>query len=244
MEAMDHKTLENKHQTTAGAYIADFIYGANDGLITTFAIISASAGAEISAGIIIVLGLANLIADGFSMATSNYLGIKSRRNFELDQKRIEAFEIEDHPEEEKREIREIYEKKGFQGADLEKAVEIISSNKDVWVNEMLIGELSIIPEEDIKSTPLRHAVTTFFAFAIIGFIPLAPFIFGYVGKLPFYWSAALTALMLFAVGGSRAKVTGGGFVKNGFQMLLLGGCAAAMAYLIGFLVHQFTGVSV
>lgn len=244
MQLMEHQKLENKHQTTAGAYIADFIYGANDGLITTFAIISASAGAEISAGVIIILGLANLFADGFSMATSNYLGIRSRRNFELDQKRIETAEIEDHPEEEKKEIREIYEKKGFQGADLERVVEVISSDKKVWVNEMLIGELSIIPEEDIKSTPFRHAITTFFAFAVIGFIPLAPFILGYSGKMPFYWSVCLTALMLFLVGGSRTKVTGGGFIKNGLQMLLFGGCAAVIAYLIGFLVHQFTGISV
>ncbi len=241
---MEHEKIENKHLTTAGAYIADFIYGANDGLITTFAIISAAAGANISAGVVIVLGLANLIADGFSMATSNYLGIKSRRNFELDQRRIEAAEIEDHPEEEKREIREIYEKKGFRGADLEKVVGVISADKNIWVREMLIGELSIIPEEDVKTTPLRHATTTFFAFAIIGFIPLAPFIFGYSGEPSFYLSAGLTALMLFLVGGSRTKVTGGGFIKNGSQMLLFGGCAALLAYGIGFLVHQLTGASV
>lgn len=241
---MEHEKIENKHLTTAGNYIADFIYGANDGLITTFAIISASAGAGISAGVVIVLGLANLFADGFSMATSNYLGMKSRRNFELDQKRIEEAEIIDHPEEEKREIREIYEKKGFHGAELEKVVEIVSSNKEVWVKEMLIGELGIIPEEDIKTTPFNHAVTTFFAFAIIGFIPLAPYIFGYTGKPSFYLSAGLTALMLFLVGGSRAKVTGGGFLKNGSQMLFFGGCAAILAYGIGFLVHQLTGINV
>ncbi len=237
---MDHqKHQEVKHSVTAGTYIADFVYGANDGIITTFAIIAASAGADISASVILILGFANLVADGFSMATSNYLGIKSRRDFELEQKRLESEEIVIKPEEELREIREIYAKKGFRGADLDRAVQIISSDKKVWVNEMLIGELGIIPEENIKSTPIRHAITTFFAFSIIGLIPILPYLIGYSGDTGFYASMILTGLALFTVGGSRVSITGGGFLKNGLQMLLTGGFAASMAYLIGFLVRQF-----
>ncbi len=241
---MEHqKYNEVKHLETAGRYIADFVYGANDGIITTFAIIAASAGAGISAGVILILGFANLVADGFSMATSNYLGIKSRRDFEIEQKRLEVEEIEIRPEEERQEVREIFSKKGFRGADLERAVEIIVSNKKVWVDEMLTGELGIIPEENIKSTPIRHAIATFFSFATIGLIPILPYLFGYSGNTGFYASMFLTGLSLFIVGGSRVSITGGGFFKNGFQMLLTGGFAAFAAYAIGFIVRQFTGLS-
>ncbi len=232
-----------RHKLFAGTYIADFIYGANDGIVTVFAVIAAAFGATLSHGIIIVLGLANLIADGFSMGASNYLGIKSRKQFEAGQKALEEYEIEHWPEDEKGEIREMFAKKGFMGADLERAVVIVTSNKKHWVNEMLVGELGILPEEASQSQPIQHAVATFAAFVIIGFIPLIPFLFNF-GAHELGISIAMTALTLFFVGGLRAWVTGSSFFKSGLQMLAIGGFASALAYVVGFLIKQITGIAI
>src|SRR5262245_1235733 len=107
------------------SHIRDFIYGGIDGTVTTFAVVSGVVGARLSPQTIIILGCANLLADGFSMAASNFLGTKTEHQ---EKKRIEEFErrqIAIDPVGEKEEIRQILQLKGFEGSLLDKAVEII-----------------------------------------------------------------------------------------------------------------------
>ena len=123
-------------------YIAEFVYGAIDGSVTTFAVVAGSEGAHFDLGVVLILGIANLLADGFSMSVGSYLSAKSEKEQYEKHKRIEYWEVDNLPEIEKEEIREIYQAKGFEGEILEKIVEVITANKDRWVDIMMKEELA------------------------------------------------------------------------------------------------------
>src|SRR6056300_339085 len=128
-------------------YIGEFVYGGIDGSVTTFAVVAGSAGANLDTSVIIILGFANLIADGFAMSVGSYLSNKSeKQNFEKHE-RIEYWEVDHLPEKEKEEIRDIYRDKGFEGELLEQVVDVITSDKDRWVDVMMKEELNLIKEE-------------------------------------------------------------------------------------------------
>ena len=218
-----------------GNYIGDIVYGANDGIITTFAVVAGVAGAALSLKVVLILGFANLIADGFSMAIGNYLGRKSERDFAESEKRMEEWEVEHIPEEERQEIREIYIRKGFEGEDLERAVEIITSDKIRWVEAMLKDELGIF--KGGGENPVWNGVATYISFVIAGLFPLTPYFFKLMNAFPV--SIGTTAFALFLVGSSRSIVTRKNWFLSGLEMLVIGSVAAIAAYGIGYLIHYF-----
>jgi len=126
------------------SYLKDMVYGGIDGTITTFAVVSGVVGAELAAGIVVILGLANLFADGFSMAVSNFLGTKAEQQLLHMIRKEEENEIQLIPEGEREEIRQIYAAKGFDGELLEQVVEVITSNEQVWVDTMLLEEHGLL----------------------------------------------------------------------------------------------------
>ncbi len=226
------------HRTESGAYIGEAVYGALDGIVTTFAVVAGVAGAHLSAGVVLVMGFANLIGDGLSMGVGSYLSTKSKREYQQSERERERWEIENYPEGEIHEIREIYGRKGFQGNDLDRAVEVIISNKEIWVETMMNEELGIIEEE---GHPFFNGLSTFLAFLIAGFVPLLFFVLGLpfpqVAKYSFEISVVLTAITLFAVGSLKVLVTQTLWWKSGFEMLIVGGAAAFAAYLVGFFLQ-------
>src|SRR3989344_9642857 len=189
------------HRHTTGKYIGDLIYGANDGIITTFAVVAGAVGASLSPAVIIILGFANIFADGISMGASNYLSIRSEQDYARAQRTREEWEIDHLREIEVDEIREIFEKKGFKGADLEKAVEIITSNRKVWVDTMMKDELRIMEEDDAE--PVRHGLATFAAFSAAGLLPLSAYVIP--GLSNAFWVAVFLGMAaLFVVGALRS----------------------------------------
>jgi VIT1/CCC1 family predicted Fe2+/Mn2+ transporter len=225
------------HDVTKGRYIGDMVYGAIDGIVTTFAVVSGVAGASLSAGIVLILGFANLFADGLSMAVGNYLGTKSELEYKRRERYREEWEVEHLPEEEKQEIRQIYHRKGFTGELLDRIVEVITRDKKQWVDTMLLEELHIIPEH---TSPIIAGLMTFTSFVVAGFIPLLSYVLSYF--VPFFASyaypvsIALTFAIIFAVGSLRVYVTGKRWWTSGLEMLLVGGATAVVAYLIGYLL--------
>ncbi len=219
------------------SYLKDFIYGSIDGIITTFAIVSGVIGAELSSGVIIILGLANLLADGFSMGISNYLGTKSENELLEKAKEEELNHIEHYPEGEKEEIRQIFARKGFVGEELENAVETITSDVNRWVETMLQDELGYSLN---SKSALKSGLATFIAFILIGFIPLASFVINWLipGTLenPFLISSVFTGLAFFLVGAYKTKFVGKNWYLNGLETLIIGGIAAFIAYYIGSLL--------
>jgi len=214
----------------------DFIYGSIDGAVTTFAIVAGVVGASLSPGIILILGFANLFADGFSMAAANYQASKARSEYIQMKKKQEEWEIDNLAEQEKEEIREIYSKKGFKDELLEEIVRIITSRRKVWVDTMMKEELGLI-EEDKK--PLDSSVSTFLGFNLIGLIPLIPFmIFIAMGIDPnseaFVYSIIFVISAFFIVGIIKGKIVKRSKIRSGIYTLIIGGIAASVAYLVGY----------
>lgn len=231
-------TRQKRAHQRGGAYLKDMVYGANDGIITTFAIIAGVVGAALPPVVVVLLGIANVLADGFSMALSNYLGTKSERDFFKRERRIEQWEVVHIPEEERAEIRAILAKKGYVGDDLERLTDLIIQNEDFWVDFMMHEELRLSSYGDRK--PSTHALATFFAFIAAGILPIMPYIF-LNGNLAFRLAIFVTAAALFLVGASRSFFTGMRWTRAGFEMLLVGGAAATIAFSVGFFVHRLIG---
>ena len=219
-----------------GAYIRDMVYGANDGIVTTFAVVAGVAGAELAANIVLILGFANLFADGLAMAIGNYLGTKSEMEYITKQRQTEDWEVDNVPDLERKEVREIYYKKGFRGKDLDRAVEVITSNKQVWVDTMMAEELKLLP--NLASSPVSNGAATFVAFTIAGLMPLLPYVFKLTNT--FNTSIMFTGMALFGVGSLRTLITKKHWFKAGMEMLLVGAIAAIAAYVTGALIKNLT----
>lgn len=224
--------------------VENFVYGAIDGAVTTFAIVTGVIGASLSPSIIIILGFANLLADGFSMAIGNYLAVKTQNEFIQKERKREEWEIDNQIEEEKQEIREIYSKKGFKNELLDEIVRIITSRRKVWIDTMMREELGLI---EGKHSPIASAVNTFVGFNAIGVIPLIPFIFAYFWgssitiSNAFFYSVLATASSFFLIGSIRGKVVRKPVMISGFNTLLIGGVAAVVSYCIGYALSIIIG---
>jgi len=236
---MNTKTENDLHNSNSilqkyQEYVGEFVYGGIDGCVTTFAVVAGAAGANLDASIAIILGMANLIADGFSMSVGSYLSNKSEQDNYAKHKKIEYWEVENIPETEKEEIREIYKEKGFEGKLLEDVVEVITANKDRWVDVMMKDELGMIPD---SKPPLAMAIMTFVSFGIVGFIPLSVYLgnyfLGYPSENLFMASCILTSVAFALIGWLKAYVTHTNVFKAVIETLILGGLAAILAYFVG-----------
>lgn len=232
------KAAYEEHKTESGAYIGEAVYGALDGIVTTFAVVAGVEGARLSSGIVLILGFANLIGDGLSMGVGSYLSTKSRREYERSERERERWEIENYPDGEIEEVKEIYRRKGFAGKDLDRAVEIITSDKEIWVKTMMQEELGIVEE---SGHPFFNGLSTFVSFIVAGFIPLLFFVMALaipsLEQYTFSMSVLLTGLTLFVVGSIRVLVTRASWWRSGLEMLIVGGAAALGAYLVGYVLR-------
>jgi VIT1/CCC1 family predicted Fe2+/Mn2+ transporter len=232
------KGTAEPHRADSGAYIGEAVYGALDGIVTTFAVVAGVAGANLSSGVVLVLGFANLVGDGLSMGVGSYLSTKSKREYQQSERERECWEVDNYPEGEIQEIREIYGRKGFKGNDLERVVQVITADREIWVETMMNEELGIIEE---TSHPFYNGLTTFVSFVVAGVIPLLFFVLGLafpsMAEYSFSMSVFLTAASLLVVGSLKVLVTQTSWWKSGLEMLIVGGAAAAGAYLIGYILQ-------
>ena len=215
-------------------YLRDLIYGGIDGAVTTFAIIAGAVGAGLASYVVIILGLANLLADGFSMAASNYLGTRAEYD---DYQRLAAMErrhIRLIPEGERSELREILRNKGLEGEVLESAVAAISANPSAWVDMMLVEEHGVALQQ---RSPLIAGAGTFAAFLVCGALPLAPFLIG--GSHTFISAAVLVGVTFFLIGAAKSHWSLTPWWRSGLETLAIGASAAALAYLVGYLLQGF-----
>ena len=233
----DHTPAEIKRrldEQSRDTYVRDMVYGGIDGVITTFAIVGGVAGAELSNGIVIILGVSNLVADGGSMAAANFLGTRAENDHRDRTRRIEETHISIHPAGEREEVREIYRRKGFSGQQLEDVVSVLTADRQRWVDTMLTEEHGLA--KDTRSA-WRAAIVTFFAFALAGIMPLAPYLAAALTTSslsnPLLLSAIATSCTLFGVGWLKGKVLDTARWRAGVETFLIGGGAAALAYLIG-----------
>lgn len=219
-------------------YLRDWIYGGIDGAITTFAIVAGAVGADLSAGVVIVLGVANLLADGLSMAAGNYSGTRAEVDVEEHLRQVERRHIERHPEGEREEIRQIFAAKGFSGEELESIVDVISADHDRWIRTMLTEEYGLPLE---NRSPWRAASATFSAFLVCGAVPLVPYLLR-MQQASFPTASIATGGVFFAIGAARSRWSVAPWWKNGLGTLAIGGAAAAVAFGVGRALSHLVGV--
>jgi len=219
------------------SYLGDGVLGAMDGSVTTFAIVAGAVGARLPAGAALVLGLANVFADGFSMAVGNYLRAKADRAVVARARAIEEHHIETIPDGEREEIRQIFSRKGFGGEVLDEIVAVITRDRNRWVDTMLTEELGLQLD---PPRPLRAAGVTFAAFLAAGIVPLLPFLFFVEQR--FAASAFATALCFLVIGCIKGRLVRGSVGLNAFETLLVGGAAASLAFLVGHLTRAWVGI--
>ncbi len=227
------KRFASKHKVS---YVRDFVYGGIDGAITTFAIVAGVMGAQLSHKVILALGLANLFADGFSMAASNYAGVKAAKE-EMDHiAAIEQRHINESPEGEREEVRQLLTAQGITGSSRESAVNAIAANQKRWIDFMLTHEYGM---SVVQPNPWRAASATFIAFVICGFVPIAPFLLSF--SSPIYWSFGATALVFLAIGAIKSRWSIRQWWVSSLETFFIGGTAAAVAYIIGILMADLIG---
>jgi VIT1/CCC1 family predicted Fe2+/Mn2+ transporter len=230
IEQVRHHDSTDPHR--ASSRLSEIILGGQDGLVNVLGVILGVAAATSDPRIVIAAGMAATFAESVSMGAVAYTSTQADHDLYHSEREREHRHIYLTPDVEMHEIREIYRKKGFEGETLDKIVEVITSNPDIWVNVMMAEEFQMTPPE--KGHALNSALLVGFSALVGSFIPLAPFFFLPVGTS--MWSAIIVAaLTLFIVGAYKARVTVGKPLRSGLQIALIGTLSALVGYAIGLI---------
>jgi VIT1/CCC1 family predicted Fe2+/Mn2+ transporter len=233
-----HAISARLSQTKRSNYLRDWVHGGIDGAVTTFAILAGVAGAQMSARVMLIVGLANLVADGFALAAGNYVATRAT----LDNRaRLEAEEdrqIDLVPEGEREEIRQIYSIKGFEGGDLDRVVEVITSDRERWLATMLSEEHGLPAR---SPNPLLAAGSTYAAFLVCGAFPLLPLM---VSDAPDIRGPAIFAVLVFvSIGALKSLWSPRTWWHSALETVIIGTLAAAIAFALGGLLQALVGGS-
>lgn len=241
-EALEsNSSLHHFHESwhsPGGRAIREVIFGANDGLITTVGFVSGLSGSQLSmidSRIVLIACLAEVIAGAISMAIGAYLSTKSQREFFEKEIAIEMREIEENPQRESQEVREIYASRGFSPEEVEIVVNRITADKEQTLQFMVKEELGLVPET--FDSPIKNGFLMGFSFVVGAFPPLLPYGFlPALQALPF--SLAFAVLALFGIGLGKTYFTKKNWMKSGLEVVALGVLAAGIGYLGGWAVSR------
>ncbi|NIO43857.1 MAG: hypothetical protein GTO41_29140 [Burkholderiales bacterium] len=222
---------EGRHRgLSGGGNLRAAVFGVNDGLVSNASLILGVAGATADANIIMLSGIAGLLAGAFSMAAGEYVSVRSQREMYEYQIGLEADELEQYPEEEAGELALIYEARGIPRATARQMANDIIADPERALDALAREELGLNPDE--LGSPWGAAISSFVAFAVGALLPLLPFlVMSRHGALPL--SIALTAVALFSVGAVLSLFIGRRAFLGGLRMLAIGGGAGALTFLIG-----------
>jgi VIT1/CCC1 family predicted Fe2+/Mn2+ transporter len=221
-----------------GGNLRAAVFGVNDGLISNASLIMGVAGAAVDNAIIVLTGIAGLVAGAFSMAAGEYVSVRSQREMYEYQIGLERDELAEYPEEEAHELALIYEARGIAPAEARRMAQTIITDPEQALDTLAREELGLNPED--LGSPWGAALSSFFSFAAGSVVPLLPFLFGLGGaSLPAM--IALTVVALFAVGATLSLFTGRSALASGLRMLAIGAAAGGITYLVGKLLGVSMG---
>lgn len=231
--------LATEHQVSPfQTYLKEIIYGGNDGIVTTFAVVAGFTGAQAGASIptysfmtVLLFGLANLFADGASMGLGNYLSVRSEKDSYKRQQKKELYEIRNHREMELEETRIILIQKGYSEKDAKDMAALFAKNEKYWLQFMMNDELEL--PNPTSEKPHLTALATAVSFIAFGFIPLTPYLFTQNVTLAFSYSLISTATALVLLGLLRWRVTKESLTRSVLEIVAVGGLAAAIAFTVG-----------
>ncbi len=227
------KPYQDRFHIQGGEIIRQVVFGMNDGIVSIFALLAGVAGARLDAPTILITLLAASIAGALSMGAGEFVSSKSERNYFEKEIKQERLEIKLVPAVEKKELRLIYQKKGFSGAILDQIVEQISKDPDLWVREMVIDELGIAELE--QADEKKGVIVIFISFITGSLFPTLPYVvLQFLDPGSIFWIATfVTFFGLFTVGALKKFITGVNWLKSGLEMLVVGTLAFTASYLIG-----------
>lgn len=241
-KAHDAPTAQEDHGGEGSEFIKSIVFGGLDGIITTFAVVAASMGADLTVEFVLLMGWANLFADGISMGFGDFLSEKAEIEHAQGERRREMWEMESHPEGEISEMIEIYVEKGMSQEDAETIIHTYAKYKDLYVDLMMVQELGIMPPDD-DDNPAMNGAVTFGSFLFFGSVPLWAYVIFYAidendTNIIFPVACALTAFAILALGVVKAKILRQPVGAAAGGMLLNGTFAAVAAYAIGYALEQ------
>ena len=213
------------------------VFGVNDGLVSNLSLVMGIAGASMESNFVLLAGVAGLLAGAFSMGAGEYVSMRVQREVFEKLIAVETRELATLPEEERLELQAIYESKGIPPEQAAKLSDTIMSDEKLALETHVREELGLNTDE--LGSPWGAATSSFFAFVGGAIIPVLPYIFS-SGTTAFVLSIVLSGCGLLAVGAALSFVTGKSWILSGLRMLGIGGLAAAVTYLVGYLL----GVSI
>lgn len=230
--------FEKRHRSVGGNAVRAAVLGANDGLVSNMSLVMGVAGASAQNNIILLTGIAGLLAGAISMALGEWLSVQSSRELYLRQIQLEEEELEMSPEDEKKELVLLYQAKGMDANTAKDLANKVFENKETALETLITEELGI-DKEELGGSAWEAAFVSFFLFAIGAIIPVIPYFFT-EGYTALYISIAGSILGLFVIGASITLFTGRSVFFSGFRQVSFGLAAAAITYTIGTLI----GVSI
>lgn len=217
------------------SYIRDVVFGFGDGVNTSLGIVAGIGGATIGVDIVILAAIIGMFTGAKAMAVQNYLAVKSQREILESEIKREEYEIENKPEDERKEIEQIYKAKGFEGDELKMVVDRITSDKEIWLKTMLTEELGLNLE--IIGNPIKGAIVMFVSFLIGGVLPILPYFIVKIGFINNFVALmiaiSISLVSSFIIGAIKGKLAKKSWIKGGLEMSLLGTGIALLGYGIG-----------
>lgn len=239
-----HDSMPAEAHDAFGDYVKAGVFGGLDGIITTFAVVASVAGADLKVEVVLVMGFANLLADGVSMAFGEYIGEDAEIKYKKVERKREAWELSSYPEGEVKEMIDLYKEKGFSEEDANTVINTMSKYPEFFVDHMMVQELGLLPPEEGES-PLKGSIVIFVSFLIFGLVPLLAYVcFSTVLDKEglFGLSIGLTALALFALGAFSSRFAASSWYRQGFFVMMNGATAAAVSYLVGWFMTEIVDV--
>jgi VIT1/CCC1 family predicted Fe2+/Mn2+ transporter len=233
------------HPGGASDYVKAIVFGGLDGIITTFAIVAAAAGSNAGPKAVLIFGFANVLADGFSMGFGEFISGNAERDFALSERAREEWEVDVHPEMEKKEMVAVYVTKGISEEDAITMVDIISKDKKIFVDFMMVDELSILCDVAAEWESAKQGLVMFISFICFGMLPLLAYLGGKGRGTDYVFgiSTAIVSMGLLLLGAVKGKLTSMSIPKAAAMMLLNGAISGGASYGVGVFVEHIVGTA-
>ena len=239
--AIDESALpeaSSPHETRASSVLRPVVFGANDGLVSNLALVMGVAGAGPEPSVIVLAGIAGLIAGAFSMGVGEYISVQSQRELLHYQIAFQRKQLREAPDQERRILRDIYRDRGFSEAEATRFVDVVFEEPDEAVRLLIFEEVGM--DERSIGSPLAAAVGSFLAFTAGAIVPLVPYLL-LVGQAAFVASLVTSLVALAGLGIGIARLTRRPAWYGATRQVLLGGVAAAVTYAVGGVVGVAAG---
>ncbi|KAL3693840.1 hypothetical protein R1sor_007491 [Riccia sorocarpa] len=227
-----------------GEYVKSIVYGGLDAIVTSFALVASVSGGRYPAAAVIVLGCANLIADGLSMGFGDYLSSTTEQSYAANQKEISDWEFRNNMQEQVKNLVNVYESHGMSRADAEQVVAVFSKYDNLLTTAKMTMDDGLLPPDEEES-PFKHGIVTFFSFLAFGSTPILSFaVLNPVTQnihVKFIVACVVTALALILLGIAKAKISGEKYLNSIFMVVGNGGIAALAAYFISYGLEKLSG---